>query len=225
MAQGSPVHLIFNLDLVEPLDLLTEYGSDPRSAFGPGDKAELFRCNPRKLNPSAFQSSNEFSCDGIDEEFLAVEQCVYGETMIDRFDEVAYSFDEEETAGVAIFAIALKPLNFGERCRGVYVMEIRPCFIIHSPFVGRTNFSLSSGSEVSDVELIDKSHIVGVFRMLMIQLIDKLKFVGQSSLSQTGVFAAPGQAPFHWSDQVLTVSLIQTHFLLPIDQYLPRSLR
>jgi len=118
VAERRPTLLILEVDVFESVNSLAENSCDTGGAFGLGDSSKLFGRYPREWNSGALQSPNEFPREWLDEELLAVEQCLHREMMIDCLDKVPHAFDEEESARVAITAIVLKPFNRRQRRRG-----------------------------------------------------------------------------------------------------------
>ena len=74
VAERRPARMIVKPDLLECLYSLVKNCSDTRRTFSLGDSTKLFWGHSCEWNSSAFQSSHEFSGNGVDEKFLAVEQ-------------------------------------------------------------------------------------------------------------------------------------------------------
>jgi len=113
--------------------MLAKDRSDARGAFGLGNVSKLFWRDAREGNAGPLQPAHHLSGDGGGKEFLAVKQGVYREAAIDCRNEVAYSFDEEQSLVVAIAAITLKSLDLRYDGSDVQLPKIGGCFIAHSP--------------------------------------------------------------------------------------------
>jgi hypothetical protein len=74
VAQRSPTPAIGELDLIEALNSLAENRCDAGCAFGLGDSSKVFGRYPCERDSGAFQSSNEFPGERVNEKLLAVEQ-------------------------------------------------------------------------------------------------------------------------------------------------------